>query len=455
MAGDQLLDSIIARANAMTAEASVPPAEGVLSVLDFWSVMPEGRYLCVPTGDLWPAASVDARAQWPMHDGRTVRPSKWLDQHRQADQLTWHPGLPQVIEGQAIVEGGRVSHDGVRAFNMYRPAPTRKHSFGDVLPWRDHLQRLYPEEWQHLEQWLAFKVQRPGDKVNHAIVLGGGQGIGKDTLLEPVKAAVGSWNLCEIGPAQVMGRFNGFMKSVILRISEARDLGDVDRFTFYEHMKPIIAAPPDVVRVDEKNLREYSVANVCGVILTTNHATSGLYLAPDDRRHFVAWSRVERTAFSEQYWSDLWKWYEVGGMERVANHLLSLDISGFNPKAPPPRTEAWHAIVQANADPEECELSDVLEHIGKPEATTIVRICDAAKRMQMFDLAGRLTDRAKRRQVPHMLDRAGYVVVRNPHAADGLHRIEGRRTAIYARQDLSKADQFRAAARYVDMRGAP
>ena len=31
-------------------------------------------------------------------------------------------------------------------------------------------------------------------KVNHALVLGGEPGIGKDTLIEPVKGAVGPWN---------------------------------------------------------------------------------------------------------------------------------------------------------------------------------------------------------------------------------------------------------------------
>ena len=37
--------------------------------------------------------------------------------------------------------------------------------------------------------------------------------------------------------AALLGRFNGFVKSVILRVSEARDLGDVNRYAFYDHMK--------------------------------------------------------------------------------------------------------------------------------------------------------------------------------------------------------------------------
>jgi hypothetical protein len=65
------------------------------------------------------------------------------------------------------------------------------------------------------------------------------------------------------------GRFNGFLKSVILRVSDARDLGDINRFAFYDHMKVYTAAPPDVLRVDEKHAREYSVLNVCAVVITT------------------------------------------------------------------------------------------------------------------------------------------------------------------------------------------
>ena len=80
-------------------------------------------------------------------------------------------------------------------------------------------------------------------------------------------------------------------------MSEARDLGDVNRFQFYDHMKAYTAAPPDVLRVDEKNLREHSVLNCCGVIITTNHKADGIYLPADDRRHYVAWSDLTKDDF--------------------------------------------------------------------------------------------------------------------------------------------------------------
>jgi hypothetical protein len=114
----------------------------------------------------------------------------------------------------------------------------------------------------------AFSVRKK--KINHALLLGGKQGIGKDTLLEPVKQAIGPWNFAEVSPQNMLGRFNGFL---IRRVSEARDLGDVDRFQFYDHMKAYAAAPPDVLRVD--------------------------------RRHFVARSELGKDDFTPEYWNSL------------------------------------------------------------------------------------------------------------------------------------------------------
>ena len=129
------------------------------------------------------------------------------------------------------------------------------------------------------------------------------QGIGKDTLLWPVRYAIGEWNFADVTPLQLLGRFNGFVKSVILRVSEVRDLGDFDRYAFYEHIKVYAAAPPEVLRCDEKNIREYAVPNVCGVIMTTNYKQDGIYLPADDRRHYVAWSELSQQDFTAEYWT--------------------------------------------------------------------------------------------------------------------------------------------------------
>ena len=43
------------------------------------------------------------------------------------------------------------------------------------------------------------------------------------------------------------------------------------RYAFYERSKVYLAAPPDVIAVDEKHVREYPVTNCVGVVFTTNH----------------------------------------------------------------------------------------------------------------------------------------------------------------------------------------
>ena len=210
-------------------------------------------------------------------------------------------------------------------------------------------------------------------------------------------------------------------------------MGEVDRFKFYAHMKSIMAAPPDVLRVDEKNLREYSVFNVCGVVMTTNHKTDGVYLPADDRRHYVTWSEAKKEEFPETYWKSIWAWYEEGGYGHVAAYLAELDLSGFNPKAPPPKTGAFWAIVDANRAPEDAELADVLDKLGRPDAVALDMLVKEAD----FDFYTWLRDRKNRRNIPHRLEQCGYIPVRNDAADDGLFKINNRRQAVYARTGLS------------------
>jgi hypothetical protein len=384
-------------ASADTAEPQTGATETVpkvVTVEDFYAYMPMHQYIFVPTRELWPGSSVNARCETPTNpDGSVITkkvrrqnkdgadeskdvpisPSAWLDAHQAVDQMTWAPGEPMIITNRLVSNGGWIRRRGCSCFNLYRP-PAACIGHADAGGrWLSHVHRVFPDEAHHLIRWMAHRVQRPGEKINHAIVLGGSQGIGKDSLLEPVKNAVGPWNFQEVQPAHLLGRFNGFLKSVILRISEARDLGEFNRFAFYDHMKSYTAAPPDVLRCDEKNLREHAVMNVCGVIITTNHKADGIYLPADDRRHFVAWSSLKKEDFEPDYWQDLWAWYEREGYGAVAAYLGALSLADFDPKAPPPKTAAFWDIVDANRSLEDAELADVLPPRPPPRQQTPTR----------------------------------------------------------------------------------
>jgi hypothetical protein len=409
---------------------------------DFYAYMPMHSYIFVPSREMWPASSVNAQIPPISAADEPVKASQWLDVNRAVTQMTWAPGLSLEIPDRIISDGGWAERKGIICLNLYKPPTVQPGNPTGADRWVEHVHKVYADDADHIIRYLAHRVQRPEVKINHALFLGGSPGIGKDTLLAPVRTAVGPWNFQEVAPKVMLGNFNGFAKSVILRVSEARDLGDVNRYMFYDAIKTYAAAPPDVLRVNEKNLREYYVANVCAVIITSNYKSDGLYLPADDRRHYVAWSDLTIADFADGYWNSLWGWYGSGGDEDVAAYLSALDISGFDPKAPPAKTPAFWAIVDANRAPEEAELADALDKLGWPDVLTLG---DIMREVGSSGFADWLADRKNRRAIPHRFERCGYAPIRNDAAKDGLWVIRGTRQVVYARTELSMRDRFAAA----------
>ena len=441
---------IVTKLKGFTATVNAPRASRPMTVQDFYAYTPTHQYMFIPTRELWVKAAVDScvppvpardRNGQPRLDAKgnqvTVKPSLWLDRNRRIEQISWAPGKPMLLLDQLVSDGGFITRPGATCFNLYRPPDLELGDAAEATRWLELVHKVYPDEADHVIKWLAHRVQRPQEKLNHALVLGGAPGVGKDSILEPVKHAVGPWNFQEVSPAHLLGRFNGFAKSTILRVSEARDLGEVNRFAFYDHSKVYAAAPPDVLRVNEKYWREYYVPNILGLIPTTNHLTDGLYLPADDRRHYFAWSPrvIEDTTDAE--WKALWRWYGAGGNGHVAAYLLELDLTGFDPKAAPPKTSAFWDVVAASRAPEDDELADVIDALGNPDALTLAGLAMAAT----GEAADWLTDRRNRRAIPHRLERCGYVSVRNEDAKDGQWVLNKARQRIYAKSSLTAAER--------------
>jgi hypothetical protein len=177
------------------------------------------------------------------------------------------------------------------------------------------------------------------------------------------------------------------------------------------------------------------------VIITTNHKVGGIHLPPDDRRHFVAWSPLTREKFKADYFERLYRWYADGGAEIVASYLGTLDISNFNPKAPPPQTEAFWQMVNSNRPSEAAEMADRLEALRNPAVVTIDQLRVGAPE----DFKAWLCERKNNRATQHRLEDCGYEAVRNPDAKDGLWRISGKRQVVYGKRDLTLREKLEAA----------
>jgi len=429
-----------------------------LSITEFYALMTTHRYIHAVSGDDWPSTSLNSRLP-PVLVG-TIRgkqkfaePSRWLDKNQPVEQMTWWPGQPMVIRDYLCVKAGVVSAPGKAMFNLYRPPDAPRGDPSGAARWVAHGRKLFPGEWDHICAWFAHRVQHPGVKINHALILGSKeQGLGKDALLDPVRHAVGTWNWCDVGPQDVMGRNNDFLKSVVMCVNEARDLGGdqdsrISRFALYEHMKDMITSGRPTHRINEKYRPEYHVMNLTGVVITTNHKTGGLYLPAEDRRHCFCWSDCKLEDFDPGYFNDLFQWYRSGGLNHVAAYLTQLDVSAFDPNARPPQTEAFFEVVNSNRTSESSDFSDAIDAVHQSysakNVVTLAKIIDHFRVSRyddgMFDY---LTNKKNARRIPFLFEQSGYVPVRNPAAKDGLWVIEGRRQPAYAPEWMSPRDRL-------------
>jgi hypothetical protein len=127
--------------------------------------------------------------------------------------------------------------------------------------------------------------------------------------------------------------------------------------------------------------------------------------------------------FPSGYCKNIWRYYERdGGYGHIGAYLTELDLSGFDPKEPPPKTAAFWDTVNINAAPEDTELADVIEAMGKLDPATGETVKPAV--LTMTELVAKakgstldwLMERKNFRALKHRLGRCGYVSVKNPQA---------------------------------------
>ncbi|MGD0023610.1 MAG: primase-helicase family protein [Xanthobacteraceae bacterium] len=415
------------------------------TLIGFVCYMPDGSFYKISTGKRYEKPAMINIMCGP---GAARAIAKYSPVH----ELTWIPGQPRVIRDKEWDRDELIDSPENNLFNTYRAPTYEPGDPNDIAPWLDLVKRLYPNEWRHIVMWLAYKTQHPADKVNHALVLGGAPDIGKDTLLAPLRVAVGKKNFDGVSASQAADeKFNPHLENVVLRIDEARDFGEKNRYSFYEMTKPWLASPPETLTVADKNVKAHPILNCVGVVITTNHKAGGMYLPANDRRHFVAWSDVPSPAgpmsraASRLKFRKLYAWYAGGGARNVATYLATMDLSRFDPKAPPPKTAAFYEIVRANTAPDQDDVATiVVDVLGRPDALTIEQVISVA---DSGSTALDWSTTSGKRQAPRQLEAAGYVHAHNPAREDGRWKKDGKAVTIYASNRLTPRQRIAAAER--------
>ena len=160
-----------------------------LTLDDFFAFVPRRNYIFAASGEPWPREAVDLRCE-PISIGKNEKgedeflpASVWLDRHKTVEQMTWAPGKPQVVAHRLVSQGGWRKRQGCHVFNLYLPPRRQPGDPRKASPWLRHVVKVYgKEQARHIIAFLAHRIQRPQEKINHGLVLAGPQGIGKDTI---------------------------------------------------------------------------------------------------------------------------------------------------------------------------------------------------------------------------------------------------------------------------------
>jgi len=232
-----------------------------------------------------------------------------------------------------------------------------------IAPWLNHCRELVPEpaELEHLLDIMACKVQHPQVKINHAVLHGGDEGSGKDTMWAPFIWAVCGSHLKNRGIMDnnsINSQWGYQLESEILLINELKEPDASARRQLANQLKPIIAAPPEMLPINRKGLHPYQMANRVFVLAFSNDPVP-ISLASQDRRWFCVWSAAAR--MDAKVAQALWAWYRKGGFESIAAWLHARDVTKFNPAAAPAMTEFKANLVEHGMSMAESYLVEMLK----------------------------------------------------------------------------------------------
>lgn len=305
-------------------------------------------------------------------DTANAAAARYFNNHarrRMIYDYTYRPGMPQIIPEPL--------KNNKPCLNLWLPSslvvPQGVVSESDVTLFLDLAAYLVPDaaDREHFLSWMAYTLQHQDRKINHGILFGGGEGIGKDALLEPLRAGLGAHNVNEIQPHVFNSDFQGWLigRKLIL----GQEFHTFERKELMNRLKPLLAAPPALLRINQKNKPETEVPNLVSVLFTTNHRDA-LMISNTDRRFFVLWSEAEPrpTSFYEAYYA----WLGGPGNGLVVKWLMQRDLKGFNAQGRAPATAAKQEMREATLPALEAWFAEMIEDRKPPFQHRLISVAD-------------------------------------------------------------------------------
>lgn len=299
---------------------------------------------------------------------------------QKVDRLNFAPRKPLVFTEGQVTFG-----------NLWIETSENLGMLGDVTPWLHHWDRLgWSEHRDHMLKWMAYTIMHPEKKINHMLLLGGKEGVGKDFLLYPLTVAMGRYCKIISGEALLSDFQEYLVGTKYLHINEA-ELGDHrDAKTVSNKLKPLSAAPPMELRANIKKVSPITINNIVNATMGTNSRVP-IQLNGVSRRFYAVWSDLntrdeyhELLPFWRDYWMKQWEWMIRGrGADCCIWYLRNcVDISNFNPAAAPPMTEFLRDIQNSSRHPVETTIEAFIEEAEGVFISDIITVRDAVNTLK-------------------------------------------------------------------------
>ena len=277
---------------------------------------------------------VPAAKAWLVWENRLTK--KTLDFDPMAEELTEH------------------------AYNLWRGWHTKPVE-GPVALWSKLLGHLFEgsqdESQRWLEQWLAYPLQHPGAKLKTAVLIWSrAEGTGKSTVLETMRGIYGDCYVPMNDTAVDLTYTDWLVNKLFVGVD---DIAAKHRDDHAAKWKNLITSPR--LTIQKKYTPSFEVTSRVNFAMTSNEPNA-LRLSTRDRRYFVHQAAEWGTQASrEEFFNRYYDWLHKGGAAAILDHLLKLDLEGFDPDANAPMTEAKQAMQDVSLGPLEKWLADILD----------------------------------------------------------------------------------------------
>ena len=257
-----------------------------------------------------------------------------------AERLEFAPGEPELT----------YDNDGCRVLNLWRPPPWKVRSeLQDPAPLLDHIRYLLDENSEaieHVLDFIAHLVQRPQERIAHALLLtSDAKGIGKSSLGKVIRALVGERNSRVAQTKDLKGQFDGWIVGkLVIQVDEVYEAGNWD---LANKLKPLITEPR--VSVNMKYGPQMEIENFARLVLFSNHGAP-INIEEGDRRYFVFKSNAQPR--DDGYYDQLYEFIDGGdGMDAVYTFFSKRGLSRFNAFRRPPLTAGKKEIIEDSVHP--------------------------------------------------------------------------------------------------------